>query len=106
MNILLNGTLKEVSENVKTVAFPNGEVKMGVVSVEIEDNVLIPIEVWGDRKLEYCRANIGRKGDFVCSITGTHSKFTNRDGEEAEINYCRLKLKTALLEWEGNSNGY
>lgn len=103
--ILISGTLTGMSENVKTIQFPNGETKMVLVSVQTEDNAVLPIEVWGDRRIEFCKANIGRRGDFVCSITGTHSTFTNRDGEEAELAYCRLKMKTAILEWEGNANG-
>lgn len=105
MTILIRGTLHEMSENIRTVTFPNGDTRVTNMTIETDDYTLIPIEVWGDRKIDFAKANIGRKADFVCTLAGTHSKFTNHDGDEAEISYCRLKLKKMLLDYaEGNAN--
>ncbi len=98
--ITLEGTLKAICEKEKTLHFANGDCRMTAVSVETKDFQQIPIEIWGDKKIDFAKSNLGRNGLFVCELKGTVSKFTNSENEEVEFPYCRLKLKTMVpTDW-------
>ena len=101
---MINGTLNEVSDT-RTVSFPSGDCKVLTASVRTDDGIDLPIEVWGDKKVDFVKSNVGKRAYFICSLAPVHSSFTNRQGEQTDLNYCRLKLKTMALDYSNQQGG-
>ena len=86
----------------RTVELMNGSVEVATLAVDVGEAKPIPVEAWGRRRIDFAKASVGKRALFVCQVVGHAAKYVNREGDEAEICSCRLKLKSTVPLYEGD----
>lgn len=93
---VIRGTVADVVDD-RTVSFNGEPVETATLLLETSPGRTIPVQLWGEKKVQYVREGLGRMADIVFTVSCQQRQVTLREtGAPTTIYNASLKLKSCL----------